>query len=291
VFGVLAGALIAGSVAFRAFRRMSAPLEELATAAESIERGDYSVRVPETGPPRMRSLARAFNEMSARLGAVDERRRAFLADAAHELRTPLSIVSAQLEAIEEGVYPADVDHLAPVHEQIRVLEQLIDDMRTVALVEAGALTMKLQPTDVGAAVDHAVAAFNVEAAAKGVTLRADYPATLPRATADEQRLGQILTNLLSNAIRHTPTGGNVTVVARPDAERDGLRISVGDTGPGIADDLLAHVFDRFVKGAGSTGSGLGLAICRDLVEAQGGHITIDSSAGHGTTVTFTLPVA
>ena len=117
--------------------------------------------------------------MSARLATVDEGRRAFLADAAHELRTPLSIISGQLEAIEDGIYPADAEHLAPIHEQIAVLEQLIDDLRTVALAEAGALTLKLAPTDIGAAIDHAVAAFQPQATAKGVALGADYPASLP----------------------------------------------------------------------------------------------------------------
>src|SRR4051794_39193277 len=153
-------------VAFGAVRgvaRMSAPLDEMADAAERIERGDYSTRVAETGPRRMRVLARAFNEMSARLATVDAGRRAFLADAAHELRTPLSIISGQLEAIGDGLYPADGEHLAPVHEQLRVLEQLIDDMRTVALAEAGALPLNLQPVDIGTALDHTIGAFQAKA--------------------------------------------------------------------------------------------------------------------------------
>jgi two-component system sensor histidine kinase BaeS len=284
---LLVVAVIAALVAFRGVRRLSAPLDELADAAERIERGDYSARVTVSGPRRLRALARAFNDMSARLASVDEGRRAFLADAAHELRTPLSIISGQLEAIEDGIYPADAAHLAPIHEQIAVLEQLIDDMRTVALAEAGALTLKLAPTDLGAAIDHAVAAFQAQATAKGVALGADYPPTLPRAQADEQRVGQILTNLLSNALRHAPDGGKVAVSARVVADK--LEVAVNDNGPGIPADLLPRVFDRFVKEPGSTGSGLGLAICRDLVEAQGGKIDIASDLGRGTTVRFTLP--
>jgi two-component system sensor histidine kinase BaeS len=287
---VLLVAILAVWFAFRGVSRLSAPLDDLADAAERIERGDYSARVAASGPRRLRALARAFNDMSARLAAVDEGRRDFLADAAHELRTPLSIISGQLEAIEDGIYPADAEHLAPVHEQVLVLEQLIEDMRTVALAEAGALTLKLAPTDIGAAIDHAVAAFQSQAAARRVGLKTDYAPTLPRAIADELRVGQVLTNLLSNALRHAPTGGNVVVSARP-AAASVVEVSVRDDGPGIDPDLLPRIFDRFAKEPGSTGSGLGLAICRDLVEAQGGTITAVSHPGSGTTVTFTLPAA
>jgi two-component system sensor histidine kinase BaeS len=285
--------LLAAFGAVRGVARMSAPLDELADAAEQIERGDYSSRVAETGPRRVRSLARAFNEMSARLAAVDAERRAFLADAAHELRTPLSIISGQMEAIEDGLYPADAAHLAPVNEQLRILEQLIGDIRTVALAEAGALPLNLQPLDVGTALDHVVAAFQPESSGKGVALTADYPDKLPRATADEQRVRQVLTNLVANALHATPSGGHVTITGRQaSSSADApVEVSVTDDGSGIAPQLLPHVFDRFAKDDASTGSGLGLAICRDLVEAQGGKITIDSTVGRGTTVTFTLPAA
>jgi signal transduction histidine kinase len=286
--GVLFGILIALYFAFRGLSRMSAPLEEMADAAERIERGDYSARVEVSGPGRMRALARTFNDMSARLASVDERRRAFLADAAHELRTPLSIISGQIEAIEDGLYPADAEHLAPIRQQLTTLEKLIDDMRTVALAEAGALTLNLQPTDIGASIDHTIAAFQPEATGAGVTLTADYPTGLSKAKADELRVGQILANLVSNALRHTPSGGHVTIAARAGAE---IEASVRDDGQGIPADLLPRVFDRFARETGSGGSGLGLAICKDLVEAQGGHITIENVVPHGTLVKFTLPVA
>jgi len=288
---LLVVASIAAFVALRTVRRLSAPLDELADAAERIERGDYSTRVSERGPRRMRALARAFNDMSARLATIDEQRRAFLADAAHELRTPLSIVSGQLEAIEDGLYPADTEHLAPVHEQLKNLEKLIDDMRTVALAEAGALPLELRPTDVGAAIDHAVTAFKPEATAKRVALTADYPPTLPRATADEQRVGQVLANLLSNALRHTSEAGHVTVSARSAPGAELVEVSVRDDGEGIPPDLLPHVFERFAKQPGSGGTGLGLSICRDLVQAMNGSISVDSAPGRGTAVTFTLPGA
>ena len=235
--------------AVRGFTRMSAPLDEIADAAERIERGDYSTRVTETGPRRMRVLARAFNDMSGRLAATDRERRAFLADAAHELRTPLSIIGGQLEAIEDGLYPADAEHLAPVHEQLRILEQLIDDMRTVALADAGALPLNIQPIDVGTTIDHVVAAFQPQASSRNVVLSADYAPSLPRATADEQRVRQVLTNLVANALGHTPSGGHVTVAARAlsSSGQSQLEVSVTDDGSGIAPDLLPHVFERFAK--------------------------------------------
>ena len=292
---VLAGGLIALLVviaatfaALRAVRATLAPVESLADAAERIEGGDYSVRVAESGPPRMRVLARAFNQMSARLEQSDAARRAFLADAAHEMRTPLSIIKGQVEAISDGIYPADAQHMAAINDQIAALERLIDDMRVVALAEAGALALDPRPLQIGPVIDEVVGAFAAEAAAVGVQLTADYPPRLPAALADEARIRQVLRNLLSNALRHTPAGGRVTVSADR-ASAGWLTVRVVDTGSGIPPELLPTVFDRFAKEPGSPGSGLGLAICRDLVEAHGGEISIDSEVGRGTTLTFTLP--
>jgi signal transduction histidine kinase len=277
--------------AVRGMVRLSAPLDDLADAAERIERGDYSARVGETGPFRMRSLARAFNGMSARLAAVDAGRRAFLADAAHELRTPLSIIEGQIEAIEDGLYPADKEHLAPIHDQMRLLEKLIEDIRTVAIAEAGALSLDARAVDLADLIEQVVADFQTEAGSAGVSLAADDSPRLPDALGDEQRVRQVRSNLLSNALRHTPSGGHVRVAARVARDGGALEVSVLDDGSGIAPDLLPHVFDRFFKEPGSTGSGLGLAICRDLVAAQAGTIGITSEPGRGTTVTFTLPFA
>jgi two-component system OmpR family sensor kinase/two-component system sensor histidine kinase BaeS len=281
--------LVAAGVAMRAFGRATAPIDDLATAAERIERGDYSTRVEERGPRNVRSLVRAFNQMSGRLETLDQGRRTFLADVAHELRTPLSVIEGQLEAIEDGVYPADEAHLAPIREQIRTLEKLIEDMRTVALAEAGGLTLKLAPTDLADLISDQLAAFSAQAGAADVALVPDIAADLPRVLADEQRVRQVLGNLLANALRHTPAGGRVTVSARASVDGRFASVEVADTGSGISPELLPRAFDRFVKGEGSVGSGLGLAICRDVVEAHGGEISIASEPGQGTTVTFSLP--
>ncbi|MGH7484803.1 MAG: sensor histidine kinase, partial [bacterium] len=187
------------------------------------------------------------------------------------------------------VYPADAAHLAPIREQIRTLEQLIDDLRTVGLAESGSLPLDRQPTDLGALTDEVVAAFAPQARTADVRLTADSPAGLPAALVDPQRIRQVLGNLLANSLRSTPAGGLVTVSSRASADRATLTVEVTDTGRGIAPDLLPHVFDRFVKGEGSPGSGLGLAICRDIIKAHGGEISIASEPSRGTSVTFTLP--
>jgi signal transduction histidine kinase len=281
--------LVAAGATFASIRRMTAPIDDLAAAAERIESGDYSARVEERGSQSMQGLVRAFNQMSGRLEALDQGRRTFLADVAHELRTPLSVITGQLEAIEDGVYPADSEHLEPIREQIKSLEKLIDDMHTVALAEAGGLTLNLAPTDLADLLTDQVAAFSAQAGATDVALGADVAASLPRAMADEPRVRQIVANLLSNALRHTPAGGSVIVRARATGNGATITVEVADTGSGISPELLPRVFDRFVKGEGSAGSGLGLAICRDIIEAHGGDISISSEPSRGTTVTFTLP--
>ena len=281
--------LVASSVAFAAMRRMSAPIDDLAAAAEQIERGDYSARVPERGPRQVRSLVRAFNQMSARLADVDSGRRTFLADVAHELRTPLAVIEGQLEAIEDGVYPADAAHLAPIREQIRTLDQLIDDLRTVGLAESGSLTLDREPTDLGALVDDVVAAYSAQARAADVSLSADHEPGQPAVLADPQRIRQVLGNLLGNSFTHTPPGGRLIVRTRASADGAAVVVEVTDTGSGISPDLQPRVFERFVKGEGSPGSGLGLAICRDIIRAHGGEISIASQPDRGTTATFSLP--
>ncbi len=288
-FGLVALLLVGvGTIASaRGLRRMTAPLDDLIDAAGRIETGDYSARVAERGPRSVRSLARAFNQMSGRLEEADTRRRTFLADVAHELRSPLTVIQGQLEAIIDGVYPADEAHLAPLIDQAKTLEGLVDDLRTVALAEAGSLALARESVDPGTLVEESVAAFQGTAKAAGVNLRAEVAAGVPRVEVDPGRIRQVLANLLGNALRHTPVGGSVTVTVRATGDR--VVVEVRDTGSGIPPELLPTVFDRFAKEPGSPGSGLGLAIARDLVEAHGGRISAESPPGKGTTVEFTMP--
>ena len=306
---VLAGAVLGGLIAQRggwpvaflaatfllvllltgigAARRMTRPMGGLIDAAGRIEAGDYSVQVPESGPRDLRSVARAFNEMSARLKASDERRRGFLAELAHEFRTPLTVIRGQAEAIGDGVYPGDAAHVSPILDATETLDRLVEDLRTLVLTDAGSLVLHKEPTDLGALAVESVESFKTQADAANVTLSAQVADNaLTTVDVDPARIRGVIGNLLSNAIRHTPSGGSVKAVVT--GSGDEVAVSVTDTGEGIPPELLPRVFERFVKGASSPGTGLGLAIAHDIVTAHGGRLEIQSEVGSGTTVRMKL---
>lgn len=285
VLGVL-GLMVLG----RGFRHLVAPVGELVDAIGRIEAGDYEVRVRERGPREVRSLGRAVNAMAARLSASESRRRTFLADVTHELRTPLTVIRGQVEGVLDGVYPADKEHLEPILEETRVLERLVDDLRTLTLAEAGSLTLAREPVDVAELVADVAAGFQPSSVAGGVELRVEVGKDLPTASIDPLRIRGVLANLLANALRHTPAGGTIMVAVSRFDDGHAVRFVVSDTGSGIAAEMLATVFDRFVKDPASGGSGLGLAIARTIVEAHGGTISVASPPGQGATFTFTLPI-
>ena len=267
--------------------RFARPVADLVDAAERIEAGDYAVRVRARGPRTLRSLATAFNSMSERLESSERERRRLLADVTHELRTPLTVMQGNLEALLDGVYPADKVHLEPILDETRVLSRLVDDLRTLSMAEAGALALHRETTDIGKLVDDSVASFQTQADSAGIALTAETNGKLPQIEVDPLRIREVLMNLLSNALRFTPRGG--TVRAMSSAADGNVLISVRDSGPGIAPDVLPHVFDRFYKSAESRGAGLGLAIAKSLVVAHGGEIDATSEVGHGTEMRFWLP--
>jgi len=286
-------------------RRAARSLDRIVDAAARVEEGDYSVRVgqPESPMPPIRALAGAFDTMVDRLERDEDQRRTLLNDVSHELRTPLSVIAGNLEAMIDGVHPADEAHLTAILEQAGVMERLIDDLRTVALSEAGTLPLHREPTDPDVLIDEVVRSFAGAGGTTGgpgeVTVTAEIPSDLPIIDVDPVRLREVLANLVGNAVRHTPSSGTIVVraqVARGggddgrDAPGDRLEIRVIDSGPGIDSDVLPHVFDRFVKGAGSTGSGLGLAIARYLVAAHGGTLEVEATGSAGTTFIATLPL-
>jgi signal transduction histidine kinase len=279
--------LLLFATAARGFRRFAAPLGDLIDAAESVEAGNYGVRVRARGPRELRSLASAFNSMSGRLESSERERRRLLADVTHELRTPLTVMQGNLEALLDGVYPADAEHVQPILEETRVLSRLVDDLRTLSVAEAGALTLHLESTDIGRLVVDTVASFRAQADRAAVSLTTAVDG-VPSLDVDPLRLREVLSNLLSNALRYTPSGGRVDVAAS--ASQGQVVISVHDTGPGIAPEDLPHVFERFYKSEESRGAGLGLAIAKSLVVAHGGEIGATSVVGEGTDMRFTLPV-
>src|SRR5215472_894386 len=220
-------------------RRMTRPMDNLIDAARRIESGDYSAQVPEWGSSDLRSVARAFNSMSARLKTMDEQRRSFLADVTHELRTPLSVIQGQAEAIKDGVYPADASHLAPILDATATLDRLVEDLRTLVLTDAGNLVLHKEPTDVGALVKDTVESFRTQAESRGLSLTTAVATNVPTIEIDPARIRQVIGNLLSNAIRHTPTGGSVRVEVAPSENQ--VAIYVTDTGDGIPPELQPHV--------------------------------------------------
>src|SRR6266536_465498 len=256
------GLLIAVFAAGRAVRRFGRPVGEVMEAAARVAAGDYEARVEEQGPREMRRLARSFNAMTTRLQANEEQRRNHLADGAHEHRTPLSVIQGGAEGMLDGLYPIDRAHLEPLLEETRVMSRLLDDLQVLSTAETAHVSLELR-------------------VAPG----------LPALDVDPVRIGQVLANLLSNAVRHSPAGGSVIVSAGPAQGGHAVAFTVSDAGSGVPADLLPHIFDRFVKAADSGGAGLGLAIAKSLVEAHGGEISAESRAGQGTAIRFALPVS
>jgi two-component system sensor histidine kinase BaeS len=289
-FFLIVGVLVivsAVGVTVRTVWRLASPVGDLVEAVGRVEAGDYAARASERGPREIRSLARAFNAMTARLQANEQQRRNLLADVTHELRTPLTVIQGHLEGVLDGVYPADDAHLTPILDETRVLSRLIDDLRTLALAESGALQLHREPTDLGILVHEAVTAFRAAADAAGVALRVDAPEDVPLMEIDPVRIREVLTNLISNALRYTPRDGRISVTVAVEAAR--VVVAVADTGSGFPPEMLLHIFDRFYKSDASRGSGLGLAIAKNLVTAHGGDITAHSAPGQGALFRFTLP--
>ncbi len=264
-------------------------LDRLLAATRRVEDGDYSVRLGTTRSDLrgIQELIHGFDTMVARLEADEDQRRSLLADVSHELRTPLTVITGNLEAMLDGIHPTDAAHLTPILDETRVLERLIDDLRTVALSEAGTLPLHPEPTDLEVLLGEVARSFGPAAEAADVRLTADAPGDLPIVEVDPVRIREVLTNLVGNALRHTPAGGSIDL--RAAGTEGAVVLTVADTGPGIDPALLPHVFDRFARGETSGGSGLGLAIARGLVEAHGGRISVESSATAGTVFRVELP--
>jgi len=293
VFTLIAGgvATIAGIWLARSF---AAPLDKLATAVRAFSSRNLSQRVTVQGTEEIIAVAEAFNEMADRLEGAEGRRRQLLADVAHELRTPVSVIQGNLRAILDDVYPLDKEEVARLYEQTLLLTRLIEDLRQLAHAEAEQLPLALVPINIASMVKETTATLYPFAAADRIDLHVELLGALPWIEADAARLRQALHNLISNALRHTPDGGQVVVeVEQVDAE---LQLRVRDSGEGIAPQHLPHVFDRFYRADPSRsresgGSGLGLAIVRAIARAHGGRATaVSGGPGQGSTFTIHLPL-
>jgi signal transduction histidine kinase len=296
-------------------RRILGPIEALTAAARKLEQGDLSQRVAAHSKDEIGELARAFNAMADGLARIEQLRRHMVTDVAHELRTPLTNIRGYLEALRDGVVALGPPLIDSLHEEALLLNRLIDDLQDLALAEAGQLRLARRPTALATIVEQAVSVLRPALDEKCLAITVELPATLPPVDADAERVGQVLRNLLNNAITHTPEGGSIRLYAAQEMG-DGRRrtkdednplqsfvlrpssfvtLRVCDGGPGIAPEHLALVFERFfradpARARATGGAGLGLTIVRQLVEAHGGRVWAESTPGLGATFAFTLPV-
>ena len=295
--GLAAAAAGIGMVTFKT-RRALAPVHELSIAASGLAQGDLSQRVQANAGSELGDLGIAFNDMAGALEDAESERRRLVADIAHELRSPLTNIQGYLEAIKDGVLEADEPTIDTIYSQTKYLGALVEDLRLLALVEAGSLRLELIEADLSALVGDATEAFRPRAVERSVTLDITTPSDMPNVRMDPTRIRQVVSNLVENAITHTPDGGHVSVnVESQNFQNSGFAlITVSDTGTGISQEDLPHVFDRFYRvdpsrNRGTGGAGLGLTIVKRLIEVHGGQIGVTSVPGSGTTFTFEIPIA
>jgi signal transduction histidine kinase len=285
-----ASSTVALAAAYLIGRSITAPVDRLREVSSALARGELSARAEERGPAEIAELGAAFNAMATRLEDLFDARRELVAWASHDLRTPLAAIRAMIEAIEDGVATPE-QYIQALAEQTRTLGTLVDDLFELARIDAGALTLELRDVHLAGLVDSCVRGLEAEAERRNVRLETRANGTPPVRCAPD-KVERVLRNLLTNALRHTPSDGSIAVLVEP-AGGD-VRVSVEDSGEGIASDAQQRMFDRFWRADQSRspgGSGLGLAIARGLVEAQGGRIWAENRSSGGARVSFTLPAA
>jgi len=275
-------------------QRLTRPIRTLGEAAQRIGGGGYQARVPMAAHgDELAALGRAFNQMAAALEATERHRRALLADLAHELRTPLATLEAYVEGLADGVVAADKEAWTVLQGELDRLRRLAEDLTAVSRAEEHQLDLRPRPVDPAVLVTRAIQAAEPAYAAKGVTLQASVDRRLAQVRVDVDRIGEVLANLLANALRHTPAGGRVEVTAQ--GRGDELELAVVDSGEGISPELLERVFERFfrvdpARSRDSGGSGLGLTITRAIIQAHGGRVWAESAGpGGGARFVVRLP--
>jgi len=290
--GVVAG--VALVLALLLVRHFTDPLRNLAVAAHRIAAGDLSARVEETGQDELGRLACSFNAMAESLERAERSKRQMIADVAHELRTPITVLRAAVEGFEDGVLEPTPENLSALKDKIHLTARLIEDLQQLALADMGRLSLRQEPFPLERVVADIAAMIDPQLEDGGIRLSLDLPADLPPALGDRQRIEQVLLNLLANALRHTPAGREIRVAARAEGASM-IRVSVCDSGPGIDPEDAAHLFERFYRGrtarAIGTGTGLGLSVAKAIVEAHGGTIGAENCPTGGACFHFTLPQA
>ena len=294
LYAMLAAGVLALILTLALTRGILRRVHALTNAVQKMQRGDLNQRVPNGSQDEIGRLAHAFNDMANGLARMEQLRRNMVSDVAHELRTPLSNIRGYLEAIQDGVVEAKPETIQSLHEEAMLLNRLVNDLQQLALAEAGQLKLARQQIPIHDLVDKALQSIAYRASDNNIRLRANLPATLPRVQVDAERIGQVLRNLLNNAVEYTPRNGVITVSAAQ--EHNHVQVAVHNNGAGIAPEHLPNLFERFYRVDRSRtrttgGSGLGLAIVKQLVEAHGGRVWAHSRPNQDATFYFTLPVA
>jgi signal transduction histidine kinase len=274
--------------------RILRPVKALSEASRKLAQGDYSQRIPIITDDELGEMTNSFNQMAAELERQEMLRRRGLADVAHELRTPLTVLQVDLESIEDGIIAADAETIQRLQLEVGTLRNLVEDLRILSLADAGELKLDLQPVDLGGLLQINVKRMQRQAAEKGIGVGTELPEDELMVVGDEQRLSQVLMNLLANALQFTQSGGTIRATALQAGSQ--ARVAIADTGEGISAADLPHVFERLyrsdqARARQNGGSGLGLSIARSLVEAQGGKIWVESSPGQGSTFICEFPLA
>jgi len=294
-YALLAAGLAALLVSLFFSRSVVAPLRAMMKASQRIAEGHYDERVRVSGSDELAQLGARFNSMAGRLEQTETMRRQLLGDVSHELRTPLTAIGGYMEGLIDGVLPATPETYEQVRHEALRLGRLVDDLQELSRVEAGSFHLDVHPTSLSVPLATTAKRLSLQFDEKQIRLTLSLPADLPPVLADEDRLTQVLTNLLANALAYTPPGGEVTVSAQKTGGE--VRVAIKDSGVGIPPEHLSHIFDRFYRvdksrsrGAGG-GSGIGLTIARRLVEAHGGRMWAESEGENkGSVFFFTLPV-
>lgn len=295
--GLLAGgiALILGSLLFR---QIVAPVRRLTQAARGVAAGQLEQRIPVSSKDEIGQLSTAFNQMADTLSRQQELRRTMVADIAHELRTPLSVIQGNLEAMLDGVLPTSPEEIASLRDETALLSRLVSDLRLISLAEAGQLKLERVPTSLVELINRVVEPMRLQAVATNIELTVEVSPDLPLINVDPDRISQVIRNLVANALRYTSAGCCVSIHVdhhKANGSSGEVTVQVSDNGPGIPAEDLLYVFDRFYRSDKSRsrengGSGIGLAIVKQLVEAHGGKVAVESRPGSGASFSFTLPV-
>lgn len=294
LFGALIGAIIALLLGIFLSRTLTRPIRELTQATHAVSEGDLSQQVPVRSNDELGELAQAFNKMSAELLRSVNSRKQMTADIAHELRTPLSLILGHAEAVHDGVLPPTRENFEIIRDEATRLEHLVNDLRTLSLADAGELTINLEKIDPSRLLREVASLYQYQTQRKNIVLDLEIASPLSAIEVDPGRMTQVLTNILDNALRHTPERGRIVLSARETIQQ--IEIAIQDSGPGLRAEDLDRIFERFYRTDSarqrdySGGSGLGLAIAKSIVQAHGGQVSASSETGNGLKVIITLPV-